>query len=300
MLLGGVEAGGTKMICGVAHAPDAPLETVSIPTRGPDETAGAILDYFKSAEARFGAVSRLGVASFGPLNLDRASPGYGALLKTPKPGWSGFNLSRTLWEGLGCDGAVETDVAGAGLAEQAYGAGRGRRSVGYITVGTGIGGALIVDGRPQWGRFHSEMGHVPVRRRPEDADFRGVCPFHDGCAEGLASGPAAKARLGFDLAEAAPDAGVWDLVTDYVAQLCYAVMLTAAPERLILGGGVMSRPETIDGVRAALLRLNNGYIEGLATAAAVTDVVRGPELDGRAGLIGALQLAAATAPRALL
>ena len=290
-LVAGIEAGGTKFVCGVGRNPGEVLRSHRVATTRPAETLAEVIDFLKDAEAEFGPLQALGVASFGPLDLEASSPTYGSLTTTPKPGWAGFDLRGTLAAALGRPVAIDTDVAGAGLAEARLGAGRGLASLAYVTVGTGIGGALIVDGRPMKGLGHAEMGHIPVQRHPGDAAFAGICPFHGDCLEGLASGPSARARHGVPLEQLGQSAPVWPVLADYVAQLCLCVAMIGAPQRIVLGGGVMANPVHLPLVREALHRRNNGYLAHLSGREVLETYLVAPALGDHAGLIGAMMLA---------
>lgn len=290
-LLAGIEAGGTKFVCGVGRSPGEVLRTQVIPTTSPTETLAAVIAFLRAAQAEFGVIAAIGAASFGPLDLDPASPGYGRLANTPKAGWAGFDLRGALAEAFGRPVALDTDVAGAGIAEQALGAGQGLDQIAYVTVGTGIGGALIVKGRAAHGAFHAEMGHIPVRRHVHDADFAGICPFHGDCLEGVASGPSVVARSGARLSDLPAEAPIWAALADYIAQLCLSLTLIAAPQRIVIGGGVMSNAALYPLVRRALTDRNRGYLERLADPAWVEAYVTPPGLGDRAGLTGALILA---------
>ena len=285
--IGGIEAGGTKFVCVVADdARTIRAETV-IPTTTPEETLSAALAFFR----RQGGVEALGVASFGPLVLDRTSPDYGRVARTPKPGWTGADLVGPFREGLGCPIDFDTDVNGAGLAEARLGAGAGLDVVVYITVGTGVGGGLIVRGRPVQGLTHPEMGHIKLRRLAEDAAFPGVCPFHGDCVEGLVSGPAAKARIGFPLQDASPDHPVWLILGHYLGELCATLALTASPQRIVLGGGVMSNAALFPVIRKACADSLAGYVQHASIAADCDSFIVPPGLGTRAGAIGALLMA---------
>ncbi len=290
-LLAGIEAGGTKFVCGVGQAPGEILRSHTVPTREPAATLPEVRRFFAEASAEFGPIASAGIASFGPLDLDPASSGYGSVIDTPKRGWSDFNLRRAVSEGLRCRVAIDTDVAGSGLAEAAMGAGRGRSAIAYVTIGTGVGGALIVDGKPLHKVLHPEMGHIPLRRHPLDAGFAGVCPFHGDCLEGLANGPSVVARTGQRLSDLPAASPVWAILADYLAQLCLSIRLIGTPQRIIMGGGVMSNTALYPLIHAEILRQNNGYLRGLATLEAVRDYVVPPALGDKAGLIGALLMA---------
>ena len=197
-MLGAIEAGGTKFVCAVGPDPHTIARTQSFPTQQPEATLAAVGGFFAAAGVTFGPARALGIGSFGPLDLDPASDGYGAITATPKPGWSGVNLRTRLAAMLGCPVAIDTDVNAAALAEATIGAGQGVASTAYITVGTGIGGGLIVHGAPLHGAplhglGHPEMGHIPIRRHALDR-FAGACPFHGDCLEGIPTCRAAGIR----------------------------------------------------------------------------------------------------------
>ena len=194
VLYGGIEGGGTKFVCAVARSAEEILDSVTIPTTEPGATLGACVSFFETAQRRHGSIAALGLSCFGPLELRREAREYGSLLSTPKAGWSGVNVLEPFRSALTVPIAFDTDVAAAALAEWRLGAGRGLGSLAYVTVGTGIGGAVAPPGAKQGRLMHAEMGHIPVRRDPRDQDFTGVCPFHGDCLEGLASGPAIRAR----------------------------------------------------------------------------------------------------------
>jgi fructokinase len=285
--IGGIEAGGTKFVCVVADEADTILAETVVRTTTPDETLGEAIRFFQGE----GGVEALGVASFGPLVLDRAAPEYGRVAQTPKPGWTGADIVGTFSRALDAPVALDTDVNGAGLAEAQLGAGRGLDVVAYLTVGTGLGGGLIVRGRPVQGLTHPEMGHVKVRRHPLDGDFAGVCPFHGDCLEGMASGPSVMRRLGHPLSEAAADDPVWTLLGHYLGEFCATLTLVASPQRIILGGGVMGNAALFPRVRAACAGALGGYVQHPRLTADADDYIVPPGLGDRAGAIGALLLA---------
>lgn len=284
-LLGGIEAGGTKFICVTGHKPGEIEQRAVIPTTTPEETLGAAIAFFRE----HGPVASLGVASFGPLVLDKASPRYGQVAATPKAGWTGADLSGVLAKALGCPVNLDTDVNGAGLAEARLGAAQGLDVVVYITVGTGLGGGLIVDGKPVQGLTHPEMGHVRVRRHPLDEGFKGVCPFHGDCMEGLTSGPAVMARLGFPLNEAPLDHPIWNILGYYLGELCASLCLIASPRQIILGGGVMSNHALFPLIRTACAEALAGYVQHPDFGS--ERFIVPPGLGDKAGAIGALLLA---------
>jgi fructokinase len=285
-LYGCIEAGGTKFVAGIVAAPDDVLETARFDTVSPLETIGAAVAWLRAAQARHGPLSAIGIASFGPLELDRAAPNWGHITATTKPGWSNSDFGGLIERALGLPVGFDTDVNGAALAEARWGAGQGQKISIYVTIGTGIGGGAIVDGKPLHGLSHPEMGHIRPQRHPADLDFAGICPFHGDCLEGLASGPAIKARWGASLSELPADHPAHDIVAWYLAQMVVTLQAIMEPGRVILGGGVMATPGLIERVRATAAELGKGYFRGTANA-----VVVSPGLGDQAGLLGALALA---------
>ncbi|WP_033919754.1 ROK family protein [Sphingomonas sp. 37zxx] len=286
-LLGCIEAGGTKFVLGVARDINTMLQTATIPTTDPQETIGTAIEFFAAAQAEWGPFDAFGIASFGPVDLDRASPHWGHIGETPKAGWSGIDLVGPFAQAFGCRVGFDTDVNGAILAETMWGAAVGTDVAIYVTVGTGIGGGAMVEDRPVHGSCHPEMGHMLPRRHPDDRDFAGVCPFHGDCLEGLASGPAIAARWGASLSELAADHPAHEIIADYLAQLVIAQQAILSPRRIILGGGVLGTPGLLERVRQRAARLANGYFGADDYA---TLIVR-PGLNGRSGLLGAMALA---------
>jgi fructokinase len=293
VILGGVEAGGTKFVCLVGDGAGRVLAERRFPTRGPAETLADAVEALRGMAADAGPMEAVGVAAFGPLDL-RPGPGHGRLLATPKPGWSGVDLVGPLRDAFGVPVAVDTDVTGAALAEGRWGAARGLGTFAYVTVGTGVGVGVVAGGRPLHGLVHPEAGHVAVPRAPGD-DFPGVCPFHGDCLEGMAAGPAIAARWGAsaeDLAGPARDRAV-ELEAHYLAQGLRALVYTVAPERILIGGGVASLPGLLPAVRAHLGRALGGY-PGLPEHADPA-FVQAPGLGAMAGPRGALAVAGSAA-----
>lgn len=299
-LLGAVEAGGTKFICAVGHnkgdgsEPCSVLEQVRVPTSDPTRTLAAALDFFRAQRAKHGPISALGLASFGPIGLDREAANYGSLLDTPKPYWSKTPLVTPFANELSCPIAFDTDVNGAALAELRWGAGRSLRSLAYITVGTGIGVGVIVERQCVHGLLHPEAGHIHPRRHPADAGFAGTCPFHGDCLEGLASGPAIAARAGRPAEALGAEHRAWPIVGDYLGQLCAQLVLILSPERIVLGGGVMAQDGLLVVVRARMLHWLGGYIKHPRLENGAANYLVSPGLGERSGIMGAFALAAAT------
>lgn len=287
---GAVEAGGTKFVCLVGSGPDDIRRTTRIPTGEPGPTLAAVVEFFRAALADGEPIRAIGLGSFGPLALRPDDPAYGRILRTPKPGWTGVDVVGPIRDGLGLPVALETDVNAAALAEGRWGAARDCRSFVYVTVGTGIGGGAVVDGRLVHGLGHPEMGHVPLPRLPGDT-FAGTCQYHRDCWEGLACGPAVAARFGRppETLEGEALATAVALEAEYLALGLRALVYALAPERIVLGGGVAELSGLLDAVRSALGRTLGGY-PGLAEHEAPAFVVR-PGLGGRAGVLGALLVA---------
>ena len=282
-LLAGIEAGGTKFVLAVGHSPTEILVRHEIPTRDPATTLREAAEWFESQ----GAISALGIASFGPVDLDRSSPLWGHIANTPKPGWAKYDLAGYFTERFGVPIGFDTDVNGAALAEYEFGAGKSAASLAYITVGTGIGGGLVLDGKAVHGAAHPEMGHLFTRRHEADREFTGVCPYHGDCIEGLASGPAIKARWGVPLSELSADHEAHEIIADYLAQLAHSLIAITAVEIIVIGGGVMKTGGLLERVNRRALQLIADYFPGGSKHRIVA-----PGLGQNAGLTGALLLAA--------
>ena len=310
MTYAAVEAGGTKFVLGIGSAAAGSIARTTVPTRDPATTMADIARFFAAAGQGVD-IAALGLASFGPVDLDPASSGYGHILASPKRAWSGFDLLGALHAALGgipagidtdvnaaalaeaalggIPAGIDTDVNAAAIAEAALGAGMGAANLAYITIGTGIGVGLLVDGRAVHGIAHPEAGHVRPRRHPAHGDFAGICPFHGDCLEGLASGPAIMACWGAELSALPPGHPAWAVQSDYVAQLCAMLILTLAPELIVLGGGAM--PAALFAlVRAEIARQLAGYGRQ-SDAAALERRIVAPGCAEPSGLTGAYLLA---------
>jgi fructokinase len=289
-LVGAIEGGGTKFVCAVGASPLALIERVEVPTTDPVSTLRACVAFFRAAHARHGALHAVGIGCFGPLQLQREASGYGCLLGTPKAGWSGFNVLEPIREALQVPVALDTDVGAASRGELEFGAGRGFGSLAYVTVGTGIGGA-VAPAAPGAHLMHAEMGHLVVRRDARDAGFAGTCPFHGDCLEGLASGPAVLARWGCNLHSLPAAHPGRDIIAGYLAQLAAAIALLHAPQVLVFGGGVMSDGSLLPRVRAATHGLLAGYLSPLRETRDLETYIRPPVLGRDAAIAGALLMA---------
>lgn len=280
-MLGAIEAGGTKFVLAIGSAPDAIIARTSIPTRDPQSTVAAALAWF----AQHPRIEGLGLGTFGPVGLDPTRSDWGHILSTPKPGWSGFDLAGSLGDALQVPVAVETDVNAAAVAEARLGAGRCGSALAYMTVGTGIGVGLVLDGHCVHGAAHPEMGHYYPRRPPQDTDA-GSCPFHGDCLEGLASGPAIQKRWGATLSELPADHPAHALVASYLAQACHTLFATTAVETVVIGGGVLATPGLLPAIADATRALDAAYLPG-----GQRHRVCAPALGDASGITGALILA---------
>ena len=289
----GVELGGTKCVCTLASGPRDILDRQVVATADPETTLVAITAILERwwAEAGFEA---LGIASFGPLDLDPRSATWGHVTGSPKPGWQGVDVAPRLSRPFAVPIGLDTDVNGAASAEIAWGAGQGLDDFAYVTVGTGVGVGLIVNGRPIRGFQHCELGHLRIPRLAGD-QWDGACPYHGACVEGLIAGGAIARRLGLDDASAlAADHPVWDMVVHGLAQLCHAIVCAAAPRRIVIGGGVVA------GQRQLLPRIEPMLRESLGDYVPIPGdgpYVTAPGLGGEAGPLGPIALAIAALAR---
>jgi fructokinase len=282
-MLGGIEAGGTKFVLAVGPSPDRILARHTIPTRDPEATLTEAAAWF----AAQGGIAALGIGSFGPVDLDPASASWGFITNTPKPGWAHCHLAGYFAARFGVPVGFDTDVNAAALAE--YGAaGTEGGSLAYLTIGTGIGGGLVLDGKPVHGIAHPEIGHIYPRRHPQDIEFAGICPAHGDCLEGLASGPAVIARWGCSLSELPANHPGHDIIADYIAQACHMLFASVAVAEIVIGGGVANTPGLVARVADRARELDNGYLPG-----GPRHRIRAPHLGGDAGITGALMLAEA-------
>jgi fructokinase len=288
MLYGGVELGGTKVVCALGRGPDAIVAQTTLPTTTPDETLAQVIAFFRAQAEQPAA---LGVASFGPLGVDPASADYGRILATPKLRWAGFDLRGALAAALNLPVAIDTDVNGAALGEWTWGAARGLATFSYVTVGTGIGAGGMANGALLHGRGHPEFGHSLIPHDRASDPFAGNCPFHGDCLEGLASGPAIAARWGVPAHELPDDHAAWAIEARNLAAGLLNLLYTSAPQRIVLGGGVLHRAALLPLVCRYLRELDGGYTANLAQTGALEELIVPPALGDRAGVLGAIALA---------
>ncbi len=286
MIHAGVELGGTKCVAILARSDAQLLARETVPTGSPDETLERIEHILLGWKSAHG-FETLGIASFGPVDVDPQSATYGQVLATPKPGWAQTDVGGRLGGAIGVPWSFDTDVNAAALAEMRWGSGRGLADFAYVTVGTGIGVGLIVNGRPTRGFAHCELGHARAPRSAGD-DWPGSCPFHGDCIEGLASGSALKARFGEQLTKLEPNDAAWESVAWTLGQLCHLIVCAATPLRIAMGGGVIeAQPHLLSRVQSTLVDSLNGYLQLPADG----DYVCAPDLGADAGPLGAIALA---------
>ena len=288
-LIGAIEAGGTKFVAAMARPDGTILAQARIPTETPATCFPALAQFFRDAAAAHGPIAAFGVASFGPIDVNPNSPAYGTFTTTPKQGWSGARYHDVLGQ-FGVPIVVDTDVNGAALGEWLGGAGQGCDTLAYTTVGTGIGTGMLHRGNSIMGFSHFESGHIGVAHDPAVDAYQGFCPFHGDCLEGLAAGPAIKARWGSSLSELAEPDGPVELIADYIAQLAVNLVLLHMPDRLIFGGGVMKAPGLIEALRRATERRLAGYIKAPQLDAGLLRYIVTPSLGDQAGITGAIAL----------
>jgi fructokinase len=293
---GGIEGGGTKFVCAIASGPEDIVAETSFPTTTPEKTLAATLDFFRS-HIQY-PLAAVGIASFGPVDPEPSSPTYGYITTTPKPYWEHTDVRGPILAGLGVPVGFDTDVNIAALGEYRWGAARGLDTFVYLTVGTGLGGGGMVNGRLMHGLMHPEMGHM-LLPRPRDGDpYAGFCTYHHDCWEGLATGPAVEDRWQTKAKELPPDHPAWELEAHYLALGLVNIICILSPQRIIMGGGVMNQLHLFPIIRRKVQSFLNGYIQKRELAEGIDDYIVPPVLGGRAGVLGAIALAQQTAAEA--
>jgi len=289
----GIEIGGTKVVMAAGTGPEDLTQPVRIPTETPDLTFAAIARQVQDYLSVHPGISGIGVASFGPVQVSPPHEDFGTICDTPKIAWRGFNIVHALRGRFPhLPVALDTDVNGAAVAEANWGAGQGLDTFAYVTVGTGIGAGLYMNGKPVHGLLHPEAGHMLIRREPRRDPYPGTCPFHGDCLEGLASGPTIERRTGVRGEDLPDDHDIWLLIGDYLAQLYFNMAMIASPQRILIGGGVGLKHEVIERSRAEFSRLMGGYFRELRRPQDVQDYIQAAALKDRAGVLGAIGLAA--------
>lgn len=286
MLFGALEGGGTKMVLSLLDENGTMLERCSIPTQTPDITMPAMISFFRSRK-----VDALGIACFGPLDLNPASPAYGSITATPKLDWRDVAILAEFRKGLGVPVKIDTDVNAAALAEATLGVARGLSSCLYVTIGTGIGGGVVLGGAPVHGLVHPELGHQLMSPVPGDPAPEGFCPYHKHCLEGLASGPAIEKRWHTPAPQLPPEHPAWEVESAYLAQMCHNAIMSFSPEKIILGGGVMQQEFLFPIIRRKTVELLGGYLCHPVVERGLEDYIVPPGLGVHSGVMGAWLLA---------
>jgi fructokinase len=284
---GGVETGGSKWECALGTGPEDLRATETVPTTTPGETIDRVVAFFE----REGPVDAIGIGSFGPLDGKVASPTWGHITTTPKPGWAHTDVGQEIRRRLSVPVVFDTDVNAAALGEHVWGAAQGLDTFCYITVGTGIGGGGMASGKLLHGLVHPEFGHMRIPHDRETDPFSGVCPYHGDCWEGLASGRAIEARWGRSPTELGADEAVWQLEARYLALGLVCVICILSPERIVLGGGVMHEPRLLPLIHREVSALMNGYLDHPSVGEGIADYVTLPRLGSRSGVLGGIALA---------
>jgi fructokinase len=281
LMLGAIEAGGTKFVCAVGDETGKIIDRIQIPTTVPEETMTGVIQFFKKYQ-----VKAIGIGSFGPIDVNEDSPTYGFITSTPKLAWKDFPFVQTIKEAFSVPVGFNTDVNAAALGEATFGAAKGLDSCLYITIGTGIGAGAMVQGKLLQGLSHPEMGHILVRRHQNDS-YQGKCPYHHDCFEGLAAGPGIEERWGEKGINLVEREEVWDLEGYYIAQALMQYILILSPKKIILGGGVMNQKQVFTYVYKYLPELVNQYV----SLPELSDYIVSPGLGDNAGIAGSLLLA---------
>jgi fructokinase len=289
-LYGGVETGGTWCVCALGRGPDKLVAEAQFPTADPESTLERIVEFFR----RHPGASAVGIGSFGPVDLDPRSSTWGYVTTTPKPGWRHVPVASVVAEQLGLPVTFDTDVTAAAIGEHRWGAGQGVDALCYLTVGTGIGAGLVLDGRPLHGLVHPEVGHLRVPHDRGRDPFEGTCPVHGDCWEGLACGPAIARRWDAAPEQLPEDHAAWTLEADYLALGILSIVLIASPQRVVVGGGVMHHPQLLTNVSSRLRELMGGYFDTPLLGDEIGSYLVAPRLGDRAGVLGAIALAMGT------
>ena len=283
MRLGALEAGGTKMVCAIGDESGKIYEQVSIPTETPEITMPRLISYFEERK-----IEALGIGCFGPIDPDKKSETYGYITSTPKLAWADYNIVGTMEKSLMIPVGFDTDVNGSVLGEVTFGQAKGKKCVVYVTIGTGVGAGIYIEGKLLHGMLHPEAGHILLTQRQDDT-YEGTCPYHKTCLEGLAAGPAIEARWGRKAVELKDDARVWDLEAYYIAQAIVNYVLILSPQMIILGGGVMHQEQLFPKIRSYVKKMMNGYIKTKEMADLDHYIVPASLHDDQ-GIMGALEL----------
>ncbi len=295
-LFGGIEAGGTKFVCAVGTGPDDVVDEIRYPTTAPDEAIGTAIDFFRGAVAKGGVahgatLRAVGIASFGPVDPNPSSPTFGHITTTPKPGWANTDFFGALSSTFDLPIGFDNDVNAAALGEHRWGAAQGLDTFIYLTIGTGIGGGAMVEGRLLHGLIHPEMGHITLPHDRIKDPYDGLCPYHGNCFEGLASGPAIEGRWGQPAETLPAHHPAWPLEAEYLSSALVNFITTISPQKIILGGGVMEAPGLFPMIRELTLEKLNGYVQSPQILDHIEDYIVPPGLGSKSGVLGAIALA---------
>lgn len=290
-LWGGIEAGGTKFICVVGTGPDDVRDELRFTTSTPEETIARVIAFFQEQHSQIGPLEAIGIGSFGPVDPNPDSSTFGFITGTPKPQWSYTDIAGHIHRRLGIPVAFDTDVNAAALGEHRWGAAQGLDTFIYLTVGTGIGGGGMINGKLMHGLLHPEMGHIPIPHDLVVDPFPGCCPFHGDCLEGLACGTALEKRWGQQSEKLSVDHPAWALEAHYLAVALVNFILTISPQRIIIGGGVMRQRKLYPLIRSNVLETLGGYLKVPAILDQIEEYIVPPGLGERAGVLGAIALA---------
>ncbi|MDM8520261.1 ROK family protein [Anaerolineales bacterium HSG6] len=285
-LFGGIEAGGTKFVCAVGSSPDDIRAETRFPTSKPEETINQAIAFFKE----HGPVESIGIGAFGPVDPDPISDTYGYITTTPKPYWEHTDLAGPIREAFKVPVGFDTDVNGAALGEYRWGAGQGLHTFIYLTIGTGVGGGIMVNGQLLHGLIHPEVGHILIPHDEADS-YAGKCPYHGDCLEGMVAGPSLEERWGERAETFTPDHPAWLLEAKYLAYGLASIVCMLSPQRIIMGGGVMDQAHLFPMIRQNLIKTLNGYVHSPAILENIDQFVVPPVLGNRAGVAGAMALA---------
>lgn len=284
MRIGALEGGGTKMVLAVGDETGKIFDRISIPTETPEITVPKMIDYFKKAD-----IEALGIATFGPIDLDKSSKTYGYITTTPKLAWANYDLVGAFRKELDIPIAFDTDVNGSAIGEATWGITKGLDNSVYITIGTGVGMGIISNGKPLHGMLHPEGGHIQLIRHPKDT-YKGHCPYHETCLEGMAAGPAVEERWGDKAINLTDRKEVWDMEAYYIAQALASIILLLSPQRIILGGGIMHQTQLMPLIRRKTLEFLNGYLQ-TKELDDIDHYIVLPSLDDNQGIMGCIKLA---------
>lgn len=290
-LVGGIEAGGTKFVCAVGTGPEDIREEIRFATTTPEKNIAQCIAYFEAQEAMFGKLAAVGIGSFGPVDPNPASPTFGYVTTTPKPHWANTNFAGPVASALNVPVGFDTDVNLAALSEGLWGAAQGLDTFIYLTIGTGVGGGVVVNGNLLHGLIHPEMGHIPLPHDWEKDPYAGKCPYHGDCLEGMTAGPAIEDRWGVKGQDLGVDHPAWELEAHYLALALQSFICTLSPQRIILGGGVMDQTQIFPMLRQRVQDSLNGYVQHSAIIEDIDSYIVPPKLGNKAGVLGAFALA---------